>query len=324
VILDGVHDQRNGTLDEVAGVAYRGKPTGLDTVTLTGAMLPSGTFTPVGAKPIRVVLTTGVRQAQFNTGDAAVVTSAYGAGAGLLFSFDLAGTLAAQPSSSVLRGLFSQSLEFVAPPVPLVYTLGAYVPLSLSVKNLEPVAVTLVVTATLPGGFSVAAGAPPPATVSGNVATWNVTLDAGASHDIDWAVRTPDLAGSYSIPIVVQQTYGSSTVQVATQAVAIEVRDANSTLAGLVSNLQALTLTSADSAARNRTITYLQSAQSAMAAANWTGAITELLSAVDAIDGIGSVDVSAYQKTIDGVLKEAQRRWWSALPACPATPNCRP
>jgi len=57
VVIDGVHDERNKELDDVVGVLYKGKPAHLDTVTLTGTFLPAGTFTPSGAKPIRVVLT---------------------------------------------------------------------------------------------------------------------------------------------------------------------------------------------------------------------------------------------------------------------------
>ena len=36
VVIDGVHDQRNNALDEVVGIIYHGKPSGLTTVSIDG------------------------------------------------------------------------------------------------------------------------------------------------------------------------------------------------------------------------------------------------------------------------------------------------
>ncbi len=323
VVLDGVHDQRNKDLDAAVGVDYRGKPSSLRTVTLTGTTLPAGSFDVAGSKPIRVQLTTAVREARFNTGDPAISTNGYGYGGGLLFAFDLVGTLMAQPTAPLLADTLDGSLALVAPTVPLAFTGGAYVPLTTTIANGEPVAVTLDVTATLPDGFTLASGAPP-ATVSASTVTWHVTLGAAASQSLDWAVRVPLASGTYSIPIDLVQTYGGVSIADGSTAIAFEVRGADIGLPGLISQLQALSLTaSKERSARDTAVADLQAAQGAIPFARWDEAIHDLVQAGEALAGIQSIDVAPYRAGADQAMKEIEQRWWSTLPACPATPPCR-
>jgi len=322
LVMDGVHDQRNGDLDDAVGIDFRGKPAGLDTVTLTGAMLPAGSFAVSGTKPIRVRLTTGVRQAVFNSGDPAIATNAYGYGNGLLFAFDLTGTLMAQPSSTLLQGTLDGALAFVTPAVPTTVTGGAYVPLSVTIENDEPVAVNVDVTATLPAGFTLEAGAPP-AIVTGSTVTWHVALPANGKQTLELAVRAPTASGSYSIALALTQIYGSTSVPDGTATIPVVVSGLDGGLPAVIAQLQALSLTAADNAARNLAVSSLQTASTAIAAARWDDAIGALVAADAKIGAINAVDTKAYQAAVDNVMKEVEERWWAALPACPAAAPCR-
>ena len=327
LVVDGAHDERNNDLDAVVGVTYQGKPTAVQSaVTLSGAFLPAGRFDVVGNRAIRVQLAGGTSQARFDNGDAALVTSGYGFGRGLLFAFDLASTLAAQPASPLLRAMLLGSLDHVAPAVPAAFTAGAYVPLSISLANREAVPVTLRVTAPLPAGFALAAGAPP-ATVDGSgVVTWMPVLAAGATQVLDWAVRLPQVSGTYAIPIVVEQLYGSSAITLSSQVLAIEVRAAAGALSGTVIGLRALALTvHAETKARDDAVALLESAQALGAQARHEEALAALLAAAVTLDAVTSVPVRDAQAAIDLAAKEVSARWWSALPACaaPASLPCR-
>jgi sugar lactone lactonase YvrE len=323
LIVDGVHDQRNAFLDEALGVFYKGKPTGLATVTVVGGLLPPGAFDVNGARPIRVELIGSVPLARFNTGDPAISAMAFGLGKSLLYSFDMTGTLLAQSASALLRDTLDASLDWVTPAVPSVFTGGAYVPVTLAFRNAEPVAVDLDVTSTLPAGFALAAGAPP-AIATGSQVEWQVALAAGATKSIDWAVRTPDASGSYAIPLVVKQVYAGTSVQLATPSIPIEVRALDATLPAVIAQLQALPgLTASERNARDRAVSSLFAAQAAINGTRWAEAIADLVDAVDLVNGISSVPTAAYQAAIDNVLKEAERRWWSALPPCPSASPCR-
>jgi sugar lactone lactonase YvrE len=323
LIMDGVHDQRNGDLDEVVGIDYRGKPSALNTVTLTGSMLPAGSFTVSGSKPIRVRLTTGVRQGVFNTGDPAIATNTYGYGNGLLFAFDLTGTLVAQPSSTLLQSTLDGALAFVTPAVPTTVSGGAYIPLSVTLENNEAVAVNVDVTATLPAGFALAAGAPP-AIVSGSTVTWHVALPANGKQDLEFAVRAPTASGSYSIALALNQIYGSTSVPDGTATIPVVVSGLDAGLPALIAQLQALSLSSGgDRSARDGTVANLQAASAAISTASWDNAVDALVNAVAKLDSINAVDTRPYQAAIDNVMKEVEERWWAALPACPATAPCR-
>ena len=323
LILDGVHDQRNGDLDEVVGVDYRGKPSGVKTVTLTGSMLPAGTFAASGTSPIRVRLTTGVRQAKFNTGDPAIATNAYGYGNGLLFAFDLTGTLMAQPSSTLLHDMLDSALAFVTPAVPATVSGGAYVPLTVTLQNSEPVAVNLDVTATLPAGFTLAAGAPP-AIVTGSTVTWHAALPANGKQSLEWSVRAPTASGTYSIALALTQIYGSTSVPDGTATIPVVVKGLDAGLPALIAQLQALSLSSgSDRSARDGTVAKLQSARTDINTARWEDAIDDLVDAIGKLDSIRAVDTKPYQASIDNAIREVEERWWAALPACPASAPCR-
>ena len=70
-------------------------------------------------------------------------------------------------------------------------------------------------------------------------------------------------------------------------------------------------------------MTSLQQTQAAIGQAQYESALGILIDAVKELDAIASVTLAAQQVTIDRVMQEAGRRWYVALPPCPATPACR-
>lgn len=310
LVLDGVHDERNKDLDPVAGVRYKGKPSHLDTVTLTGAFLPSGSFDVAGGKAVRFELTTGVRQARFNTGDPAIATNAFGYGKALLFAFDLAGTLQAQPASTLLRSMLDQSLEHVTPEVAGSVTGGAYVPITIALRNAEPVAIDLEASIALPAGFALVSGAPP-AIVTGSQVTWTVHLEAGATKTLEAALRAPEASGTYSVPVAIRQGYASTFVNVGTYPIAIVVKGLDTELGKLKADLQALSLAaSKDRSARDNAVALLAAAQTQVSQARWEDAIGSLVDATGKISEIGGVDAGPYRAAGGNLVKEVERRWW--------------
>jgi hypothetical protein len=324
VIADGVHDERNGELDDVFGVKFRGKSSAQDTVTVTSARLPAGSFATAGARPDRVDLTTGAVLATFAAGAPAMASNTYGGGAGLLFAFDLVGTIQAQPTSPLLKSVLGQSLEIVAPHPPAAYTGGAYVPFAIVLGNAEPVPVNLAVTISPPSGF-ILVSSEPPATPSGATFAWSIAIAPGASKSIEGALRVPQASGTYVTPVSVSQSYAGSTVAVGTYELKVVVKGADTEMAATIAALQALALTAEnDRSARDEAVKKLQEAQKAVATASWEDAIGKLLEAIEKLDGVAGANVSAQRTAIDRLLQEIERTWWSGLPACPvASGSCR-
>lgn len=313
LVIDGVHDERNKDLDEVVGILYKGKPSQLAEVTLTGTTLPTGSFLVNGTRPIRVELTTALRHGVFNTGDPAISTNAYGLGHGLLFAFDLTGTLLAQSASALLSETLDRSLEGVLPAIPEVYGGRAFIPLVTTFSNTEAVPVTLRVTAVLPTGFSLASGAPP-AVVSGVEVSWDVAIAGEGSRTLNWAVRAPQTSGTYTIPIEVRQVQGPILVLLGTHPITVEVHATDIQFPALMNALQTLTLASAqDRNARDAAVGLLQVAQARIAAGAFEEAIARMIEAVAVLGRIDDASVMEHRGAIDRVMQEIQARWWQTV-----------
>jgi hypothetical protein len=156
------------------------------------------------------------------------------------------------------------------------------------------------------------------------VVTWRSTVAAADDLSLEWAVRTAEASGSYAIAVEVKQMYGAAVIPLGTYNIAIEVRGLDSQLAGAIAALQAAApATSSERTARDAAVGKLQEAQARIGQLAYEDAILRLVEATDLLDRIPSVNFSAQQTAIDRVLQEVERRWWNALPACPATPMCR-
>jgi prenyltransferase beta subunit len=325
LILDGDHDQRNGTLDEVIGITYLGKPPEPLSVALSSTFLPPGAFAIAGGA-LRLALTTGTRQAGFGaaSGDAAIVANHYGQGHALQFAFDLTATLQASPNDLLLQALVDQALAYLVPVTPATYTGGAYVPFTIMLKNPEPVAVDLTVTVTLPQGATLAS-TNPQATVDalGHV-VWQVTVGVGASNNLDFVLRAPLVSGTYAGSIAVDQTYNATSMHIGDTPFSFIVKGADQTLPQVIAELQAATpAAQQERQARDRAVADLQTAQSEIAQAQYANAIGALLTALGELAKVTSVNLAPQQVEIDAVIEEVALRWYAALPVCPATPDCR-
>jgi len=344
LLLDGIHDERNGLLDEVAGVRYRGKlSTSNQPITLTGSLFTPGASVPTLGRPLRLALDGGTQQARFPAGlkcddcddkndkngatpgdTPAIVSNAYGKGRGIVMAFDLTGTLTqAQPLSPVWQDIMQAGFGYLAPqtPDPLapeVLSAGAYAVARTTLTN-QGQAVALDVTGLLPPGAFVLS-ATPRATVDANnsQAKWSLNLAVAQSTDLTLALRVPQSSGSHTLTTTVDsllngqsKRYGSYPL-VLNVASAMELAVTNQ----LIADLKALAFTSSrDREARDQTVKALQDALTRTAQGKYDDALGNLLDAVDKLRRITSRDMSAYRLAVDRWLQELELQWLNMQPS---------
>lgn len=325
LIADGFHDDRNHFIDEVFGVTYGGNvspaPT---TVLLTGTRVPQGSFTFSGDS-IKANVNSGTVEARFDTamGSPAIVSNVYGAGASVLYAFDLVANLMAQPGSALVKATLTQPLDYAQPTTGQVVTALGYTPFRLEVANSDPAVVDLEVVATLPS-FTFLASVPAPAATGET--RWNLAVPANGTASLDWAYTAPEAAGTYTGGIVVSQLVNGvkRVIEPSPTPIVVEVSTVASVMPAVIAELQTLTLTvTSQSQARDRAVTALQQAQAAIGASENGAAIPLLIEAVNHLDAVTEVSTRTQQTSIDWILNEVAGRWYRALPVCPATPHCR-
>jgi len=224
----------------------------------------------------------------------------------------------------LLKDTLDRSLVYLIPPTPASYTGRAYVPLTLTLNNPEPVAVELEVTVTLPAGFSYVTSTPLASVNAQGQVVWHITLAANATQTLDWSLRAPLASGVYSGQIEVKQFYGATSVQVGSTPLTIEVKGIDVLMPKLIADLKALTFASSqEREARDHALDSLAAAQGKLATAEYDNAIESFAEAVKEVQIITRIPVTPYRLSIDAMMKETQRRWVDALPPCPARPQCR-
>jgi hypothetical protein len=325
LIADGIHDDRNHLIDEALGVSYGGRVNGVSTVVIPGGLLPQGAFAFQG-EPIKTELAGGEQQAGFDSanGPPAIVTNVHGAGRGVLFAFDLVATLMAQPGSALLTATLGQSIDFTLPAAPNAFTGSSEVAFTMTLANAEPVPVDLEVVVSLPGFAFTESSVPPITTAAGEV-RWSLSVPAHGSVSLDWAMTAPSQAGTYDGTVTLRQSYGGTAHSLATRPIEVVVTRLEDAIPAVRAELQALVLAAtAERQARDRAAAALTQAQSQVAQAQHDAAIATLIDAVAELAHIDSVSTAAQQMSIDLILREVARRWYLALPQCPAPGTCRP
>lgn len=319
LILDGVHDQRNKTLDTVAGILYRGKhgETGL-TVDFNSALFESQSLPSVG-RALKLDIDGGVQQALFNgsktnSDGPGIVTHTYGAGHAVLFAFDLVSSLQARSS---WQQVAATGLQYVLSQPPAVFTPGTLLSVKTTIANQGP-ATDVNVKSVLPQG-ALLLGSNPTGSydADGNAVTWifNLTKDKGT--DLFVTLRVPSTAGDYSLQTVISTVKDNVTNQYGDALVLpVRVTAAVQTSSDVVQALKALPLTrNQDQKQRDAAIAKVQSAMTYFTkntVAGYEAAIGELVQAVDLLNGLTAVDMRVIRDGMDRILKETQWRWSQA------------
>ena len=220
LILDGEHDDRNQLLHPIAGVRYRGKLSGEGhTVTMElGGLFAPGNLATRG-RGIKFDLAGGQSQARFAgsqqatgyhhpTGgsNSAIISHRYGAGASLVFGFDLAAMLDADPAQADarLKAIVRATAGHLGSAGTATLSVGDIVAVNLSVGNQGTRAVTLELNAHLPPGLSHSSASLAPEQVNDPEAagrpgtvSWTLELAPQSQQHITWRVRV-DRAGNVS------------------------------------------------------------------------------------------------------------------------------
>lgn len=321
LILDGVHDERNKVLDEVAGISYRGKlgQQGLP-VNTTGALfaaqsLPSVgralKLLPGGAQSVAAFSGTGP-----NATGPAILTHDYGQGRSILFSFDLVSSLRAQ---ALWQPVLQSALQYLLPAQPGTLTPGALLPVKTTVASQGP-ATGVQVNMTLPAAAA-AIGSSPTATLdaAANTAGWAFDLAAGQTRELFLTLRVPPASGSYALQTRVSTvSNGAATPYGAPLPLSFTVAAAAQSHTDARAALLALPLASKkDQQARDKLLQDLSAAMAAFdlhSAKGYEDAIAKLAGVVDCLGKLSTADTTAVRLGLDRILKEAQWRW-SLLPA---------
>jgi Carboxypeptidase regulatory-like domain/Prenyltransferase and squalene oxidase repeat len=315
LLIDGTHDERNGLIDEVPGVFYRGKlPSGGYAVQLNAPVFSARTLTSVGTA-LKYDLAGGTAQANFPAEPTlpAIVTRTFGEGHAALFAFDLVGGLQAGTWTEVFRS----GLTAVAPAQPGTYVGGAWVPLVLSVSNQVTQGAAVIVSAQLPSGV-VLEGAPVGSTLdtTGNP-VWQFSLAAGETREILLAVRAPYLSGPVSVPFQVSTVRNGVTRVYGSISAGFTVQAADAMGSGLVAAIRALAPTTAPQRnARDRAVTNVQAGLTLMTQAKYADAMAQLLNAADELESITTASVFATSADVARLIAEAEAHQCNSLPLC--------
>jgi len=315
LLLDGVHDERNHEFDAIAGVDVHGKLNPSDqTINIVSPIFGTGTLPTVG-RPLKLELATGEAQATFlaSANKPAIVTNQYGLGRGLLFAYDLVGTLMAQPSTA-LTDLVSAGIGWVVPEAAAVFAARSYTVLRGRITDIGATA-DLRATFTPPVGATVLATAPAAVPDASGRPVWSFALDSGATKNLDIGLRLPAASGSYAASLAIDSVRNGVTSHYGSFDTTLSVGSAETDAPRLASELGTLVITqNGDRSNRNAAVSKIQAASSSLAADQYEEAIENLLEVAERLAKITSVDVRAYRVQVDRLLQEAQVRWFLAQP----------
>jgi hypothetical protein len=316
---DGVHDSRNALLYGAQGVTQvGGLPNANQSETFVDAGLyGAGSLITLG-QVTKFALTTGQAQAQFTqvpgqqTPVPAVVSNAYGSGNSLLFAFDLAAMMTADPNAvaAPLVNFVTTSANYSAGAT-ATPTIGDVMQVEASITNQSTRTATLQVVATLPVGLTSISAAPNAqltTNTDGSVqATWTYTAAAGSTQNLDWQVRASQ-PGSYSIVYKVyslpSQGSSASPKLRQTASVNVTVMDAATLLQQAQTQVNALQPTASnDKSNKTKAQAAVSQAVAYYGQGNWEGAITQWIAAADAIEAITSVDISAARTAVSMAIE---------------------
>jgi hypothetical protein len=319
LILDGVHDQRNKTLDAAGGYTWRGKigETNL-TANITGNVFVTQNIATVG-RADKMDLNGSTQQGaligthQTDPYGAAILTNADGNGHAVTYTFDLPTSLQAQ---SAWQAELGASLQYALPAQPSTLTPGAVLPIKTNVVN-QAQAVNVDVKSTLPSGAGYL-GSSPTGTLNntGDTIDWAFNLPASQTQTLLLTLRAPGTAGDGTMQTTVSTINGGVTTPYGNPiTLPFTVAAAAKTSSDAIATLQALNLTQAsDTKLRSTLVSQMQSAMTSFqqgTQAGYDAAISQWINVVGQLSSF-SVDTSTIHLGIDRLIKEAQWRWSTA------------
>ncbi|MDP5241122.1 carboxypeptidase regulatory-like domain-containing protein [Uliginosibacterium sp. 31-16] len=329
LIVDGLRNASTAgpqILPEVLGVTFSGKlPHGSTQIQFSSDNTIAAGLMDTAGQDLRVTLSTAKQIASFTVVPGvqdvspAVTLNAFGQGHALLFAFDLADMMSAQTAaqSDNLRDVVSRSLSTVAPVLTAPHAsrpFGARIQLTNSGALLANTSLRL----TLPVGFKLEE-AYPQTTVAQQVLTdgrtvlsWVLNSAPGDNKDVVLRLRAGTSAGHFDLPLEAVLTPVSSDgvlgapLPTASYTLGVDVLAAAAISANTVPVVQALVPSVANElAARDRALTQLAQANTALAQASYQAALDGLVLAADEIRSISSVNTDAPRLAISQALESA-------------------
>lgn len=304
LILDGAHDPRNARLLALAGVTYKSRFSSVDqAVTLNAGGLFGGGVLASRGLATRFELAGGTSEARFDSGDAAIVSRAWGAGNSLLFAFDLVDTLIRPgPSASApqqLQDVLARSTKRLASTPPAA-TVGDVLAVSARVSNDGTRSASVELRAELPVGLrfigaSVAPISAMPAGAQPGLVVWRFTLAAAEHRDLLIRVvpdRT-DMAATLPLTAYGVSAAGDATL-LASSAQPLQLLPGAPLIQSALDQVRNLApAQQSDVDARNRAVNAIQQAQAAQQQGSHAAALQSLLAAADELDSMTSAPSEA-------------------------------
>jgi hypothetical protein len=322
-IIDGVHDQRNKTLDAMAGASWKGKIGEVNlTASITGSQFVSQNIPTVG-RSARMDLSGATQQAvllgatQTGSYGPAISINNYGAGHVTTYAFDLPLSLQAQ---NRWQSELGANLQFVLPTQPLILTPGAILSMQTSVTN-QAQAVSVDIKTTLPADVAYLGSSPTGAfTANTNSIDWIFNLGASQTYNANLTVRAPSTAGDSAIQTVMSTTLNGATSQYGnTISLPATVIAAAKTSGDAIAALKMLNLTQTkDKNLRDALVSQMQSAMSSFqlnTAIGYDAAIGQWIAVVGQLSTLNNVDTRSVHDALDRLIKEAEWRWSALAPS---------
>lgn len=328
LILDGVHDERNHSLDDAAGIVYRGKlsATG-QPITLTEATLGAvGLDLNTRGQALRLEPSTGLAQATFatilhadedhdsdhktNAIYPAIISNVYGSGQALTFAFDWLDTLR-NDRLNAWANPAQAALVYLLPPVPTTLSARGYVPVETIIRNLTK-SIDIAVTMQLPTGGQAINTIPLASLNAAGLPTWQFPLPETGEQRLLLGLRLPSLGGTQTLDTAVISIRHAQRKLYGNYSLSFTVAAAEQIGTEVLSNLQSLIFpTTQERQARDKAVGYIQQALTSLGRNDPAEAIDKLLETVGELRKIQSQGIGAYRLDIDRMLQDAAARWYA-------------
>ncbi len=313
LIVDGVYDSRNKLIDEVSGAKYNGVISGNDhQVVLSGAVMPTGTFTTKG-RAAKTTFTDATVHGRFDNAtstNTAIASDVYGLGKALTFAFDWVATAQQAASAVTAKEAMKRGIALIAPSAPTDFTPNEYVRLKTSVANPATTAGTFEVAATLPPSAVFASSVPAPTSITGNIAKWRITAPAANKAEVVYSFRTPTQDSVQALTTTVSSVVDTALTEIAAKSTALAVTGFATRSALVKTQITALNPTpAAEKQARDKAVSYLADANTKRNANSLQKSIDALLLAQGELDKIKSLNTQTLQVQVGLLLKTVSREF---------------